>query len=114
MHLVECWDGRREERWRRTRESERAKLREGRKKKRERVCERERERERDTREMISGVPPPLVRSEGRTGGMQQYGGTMQQVARRRRRPRILSHRFASFDWREGVREGDEGGMKNAD
>ena len=95
-------------------ERERAGKAEGREEEEERASVCERERERDTSEMISGVPPPLVRSEGRTGGMQQYGGTMQQVARRRRRPRILSHRFASFDWREGVREGDEGGMKNAD
>lgn len=49
-------------------------------------------------------------SEGRHA-MQHYGGTMQQVARR---PEILSHRFASFDWREREEGGEEGGMKNAD
>ena len=66
MHLVECWETR-------------GKMEED---------------ERETGKMISGVPPPLARSLGRSLGlserrserrhaMQRYGGTMQQVARRR-------------------------------
>ena len=85
MHLVECWETR-------------GKMEED---------------ERETGKMISGVPPPLARSLGRSLGlserrserrhaMQRYGGTMQQVARR---PEILSHRFASSDWREDREQG---------
>ena len=72
MHLVECWETR------------------------GKMEEDESAGERETGKMISGVPPPLARSRSvswslslserrseRRHAMQRYGGTMQQVARRR-------------------------------
>ena len=92
MHLVECWETR-------------GKMEED---------------ERETGKMISGVPPPLARSlgpsfcrkDGASEGMQcnvmeeQCNRWRGAGGRRRRRPEILSHRFASSDWRGG-REGKD-------
>ena len=91
MHLVECWETR-------------GKMEED---------------ERETGKMISGVPPPLARSsgpsvcrkDGARKGMQcnvmeeQCNRWRSAGGRRRRRPEILSHRFASSDWREDREQG---------